>query len=137
MQQLLDARMRPIPVVLAGDPIAEQIRPNLSRSWADLQSAIDTRSIQLDSTSSSMNLLGEIADLTEAINNKAADVDRLVNVRSNENLDSTKKRLLVRCYCILFYSYFIRFIQYIYLICRKWRSMLMKSNQKWLISILK
>lgn len=104
VQELLDTTKRPVPAILAGDEIAEQIRPNLLQSWANLQTATDSRSKQLNSVSVGMNLISEIVDLTEAINNKAADVDRLVNIRSNENLDSAKKRLLVRS-CHTFFSF--------------------------------
>ncbi|VDL15838.1 unnamed protein product [Hymenolepis diminuta] len=94
VQQLLDAKQRPIPALLAGDPLAEQIRPNLARSWENLQSAIDSRSHQLEDAASNLNILGEISDLIQEINIKSAEVDRLVNVKSRQAIDSSVKKLL-------------------------------------------
>ncbi|KAL5107304.1 Spectrin beta chain [Taenia crassiceps] len=94
VRELLDVKRRPIPACLADDAIAMEVRPNLQRSWANLQSAIDGRSKQLDDAISNMNLLGEMADLTKALNIKAADVDRLVNGKSIQNVDLATKKLL-------------------------------------------
>ncbi|KAM7541962.1 hypothetical protein Aperf_G00000017227 [Anoplocephala perfoliata] len=93
VQQLLDVKRRPIPTCLAGDGVAEQVRPNLTRSWANLQSSIDSRSRQLDDAAYNLNLLGEMSDLTKDVNSKSADVDRLVNVKSRQAVDSAVKKL--------------------------------------------
>ncbi|KAL5964605.1 Spectrin alpha chain [Taenia solium] len=94
VRELLDVKRQPIPACLADDEIAKEVRPNLQRSWANLQSVIDARSQQLDDASASMNLFGEMADLTKALNVKAADVDRLVNGKSSQNVDLATKKLL-------------------------------------------
>lgn len=96
VRELLDVKKRPIPACLANDEIAKEVRPNLQRSWANLKSIIDARSQQLDDAISNMNLLGEMADLTKALNAKAADVDRLVNGKSSQNVGLATKKLLVR-----------------------------------------
>ncbi len=96
MRQLLDAKLRPIPSCLVGDANAERIRPELQRSWVDLQRAIRDRGDQLKSAAAGVDLLGELADMTEGINAKAADVDRLVMVKSNDSIDPAIKKLLVR-----------------------------------------
>ncbi|KAH9280373.1 Spectrin beta chain, non-erythrocytic 1 [Echinococcus granulosus] len=94
VQQLLDVKRRPIPACLADDELAKEVRLNLQRSWANLQSVVDARSQQLDDAMSTMNLLSEMADLTKALNAKAADVDRLVNGKSNQNDDLATKKIL-------------------------------------------
>ncbi|VDM16022.1 unnamed protein product [Hydatigera taeniaeformis] len=93
LRELLDAKRRPIPACLADDEIAKEVRPSLQRSWANLQSAIDARSQQLDDAISNMNLLAEMADLTKFLNAKAAEVDRLVNVKTSQNADLAAKKL--------------------------------------------
>ncbi|VDK20324.1 unnamed protein product, partial [Taenia asiatica] len=94
VRELLDVKRQPIPACLADDEIAKEVRPNLQRSWANLQSVINARSQQLDDASACMNLFGEMADLTKALNVKAADVDRLVNGKSSQNDDLATKKLL-------------------------------------------